>query len=165
MPSGRKPTPAPERFWKLVNKSGPDECWDWLGQVNNIGYGRFKVGPSKTRKLTHRFAYELAYGPIPTGAHHGTTCVCHKCDNRLCCNPSHLFLGTMADNHRDRDAKERQPRGETNGWHKLTEEDVLAIRKEYIPGVVTQTELARKFGVVTSCISTIVRRVGWKHVS
>ena len=95
-----------ERFWTKVDRSGgPDACWPWMGHRTRQGYGQVKILGKSTP--AHRVAWELTNGPIPLGDHFGTTCACHRCDNPPCCNPAHLFLGTMADNVADRDAKGR----------------------------------------------------------
>lgn len=100
-----------DRFWAKVDRSGgPDACWNWTASLGTKGYGHIKVGGKMLR--SHRLSWEIRNGPIPNGLR-----VCHSCDNRRCCNPSHLWLGTDADNIRDRDAKGRQttPRGDRNG--------------------------------------------------
>ncbi len=101
------PVATIERFWAKVDKSaGPDACWPWTASRNPGSYGR--VSHFRRTAYAHRVAYEIAIGPIPAGDHYGTMCVCHRCDNKICCNPAHLWLGTVSDNNADRDAKGRQ---------------------------------------------------------
>jgi hypothetical protein len=98
-----------ERFWAKVDRSGgPDACWLWTAGTFRLrnGYGKFGADPAASRTVyAHRFAYELSHGPIPPGL-----LVCHHCDNPPCCNPAHLFLGTIADNMRDMSDKGRAAR-------------------------------------------------------
>lgn len=87
-------------FWSSVDKKSDNDCWNWTrGRSSQLGYGSFKLG---NEQYTHRLAWELTNGKIPEGL-----CVCHHCDNPLCCNPNHLFLGTVKDNMQDRDMKGR----------------------------------------------------------
>jgi len=117
------------RFWKHVDRPGPDECWEWQRWSLN-GYGCINFSPPdrspRQHWRTHRLAWTLLRGPIPNGL-----CVLHKCDNRLCCNPNHLFLGSNADNSRDMVNKKRQAYGELNAEAKLTEEQVRLIKFNY----------------------------------
>jgi hypothetical protein len=82
------------RFWSKVDKRGPTDCWPWLGKPNIDGYGTITI--AKETFGAHCIAYKITRGDIPKGI-----CVCHTCDNRICCNPEHLFLGSRQDNMQD----------------------------------------------------------------
>ena len=154
---GRPPNREAD-FWALVDKSSVDGCWTWLGWREPVGgYGRFKI--KNVQHPAHKYSYLFAKGGVPAGM-----LVCHKCDNRLCVNPAHLFLGTPADNMRDRDAKGRQARGERSGMATLKESDVRAIRSLYRSGGFTQQKLAWIYGVAQTKVSDVVNRKTWKHV-
>lgn len=132
-------------------------CLVWTGSRNKDGYGLvYHMG--KTQVL-HRLWYREFIGPIGDGL-----CVCHRCDNPACVEPSHLFLGTNDENVADKVAKQRQARGVTNGRANLTEQSVRAIRAEYASGE-TQTVLAKRYGIHQTHVSLIVRRKEWAHLS
>ena len=128
-------------------------CWLWLGNVQKSGHGRLKWHGRTT--LAHRLSWELHRGPIPPGM-----LVCHTCDMGGCVNPDHLFIGTHADNHADRNRKGRQARGERGGQAKLTATDVIAIRAD--PRRVAV--IARAYGMGWSQIARIKKREWWKHL-
>ena len=147
-------------FWNKVQRT-PDSCWDWKGCLYLTGYGQ----TTRARKYyyAHRLAYEYSNGPIPAGM-----IICHKCDNRKCCRPSHLFLGTQFDNMRDmiekgRDHK-RGLRGEDNINSKLTSADIAQIREYFLQGL-SNTQIAEKFDVTRQCIGLIKRGVNWQSMN
>lgn len=139
----------------LDTKTG---CWNWTGctttRIN--GYGR--ITTKGENKVVHRVAYELWVEPIPEGLD-----VCHHCDNRLCFNPEHLFLGTRKDNMQDAVAKGRTRKGITMHSCKLTEKDVLEIRKLYKEGISVGV-LSNNFKVHIGNIYAILQRRSWKHI-
>jgi len=138
-----------------TDKSG--ECWEWKGAKNLQGYGKLKQVCGKI-KAAHRLAWELANGEIPPGK-----LVLHRCDNPGCVRPSHLFVGTHVDNHRDMIDKGRSPhvgkdrpprnyaRGEAHPYAKLTDAQVLEV--EAATG--TQRAIAERFGVTQGAVSNI----------
>jgi hypothetical protein len=117
----------------------------------------FLVSCGSSRKS----AWEASNGPIPVGL-----CVCHKCDVRACINPDHLFLGTHADNARDRASKGRSPdrHGERHPMAKLTRADVLDIvaRLDAGEGCVS---IGSAFGISHSTISSIKSGTHWSSVT
>ena len=139
--------------WDVVS-----ECWVWRGRLDAGGYGYFNLSGKAIK--AHRFSWEMSKGPIPAGI-----LVLHRCDNRPCIRPEHLFLGTDADNVADMDQKGRRYvlRGEKNGHSKLSESDVLKIA--YSPaGYGTGRALAAAYHVSPSTISLIRLGKVWKHV-
>jgi HNH endonuclease len=102
----------------------------------------------------------MTHGSIPRTAY-----VLHRCDVPACVNPSHLFLGTAADNAADAKAKDRHVRGERNGCAKLTDADIREIRARYAQGGITQEQLGRQFGTTQVNVGRIVRGVAWTHLT
>jgi hypothetical protein len=150
-----------ERFWAKVDKRGPDECWPWIGGLDRKGYGRLSATGEQRLIKTHRLAWELANGrPVPAGL-----CVCHTCDRPECCNARHLWIGTIADNDRDKVIKGRVLRGEALPNSKLSEDSVREIRRRYARGGILQRELAQEFGISANHVSVLVCRLSWKHIT
>ena len=150
------------RFWSYVDKRGHSDCWEWQGGKNPYGYGQFWNG--KTNGVAHRYVYELVIGPIASGL-----CVCHHCDNPPCVNPSHLFVGTKADNSADMvrkgRCKSRGLGGEASGSHILTAKQVRKIRDLYArPEGVNQAALARQYGVSEGAIRDVTHHRTWRYV-
>lgn len=153
--------PMPERFWSKVDMRGPADCWPWIAAVDRCtGYGNFYY-QGRTR-TAHRVALLLSGVTILPGLH-----VRHTCDNRICCNPAHLLLGTAADNVADRMARHRQRNtpspGELNGQSRLTEIQVRQIRELRASGIGAR-ELARRFPVGLTTIKLILNRKAWRGV-
>jgi HNH endonuclease len=146
-----------ERFLAKVCPEPNGGCWLWRGYLDDAGYGvvRFE------RKLrgAHRVAWILFHSDIAPGL-----VVCHKCDVPACVNPDHLFLGTPADNARDRKEKGRSPRGEEHAHAKLTVENVRRIKTMLSQGRLYLSEIAREFGVTAGAIKAIKKGVSWRHV-
>lgn len=144
-----------ERIASRTDKSG--DCWLWVGTKDRDGYGVINI--DRRMRFTHRVVWEHTNGKSPKGL-----CVCHRCDEPACINPSHLFLGTHADNMRDMFAKGRanpqSRRGEKNARAKLTEAAVIAIRADKRPFRF----IARDHGVVPAHISNVKARKTWRHV-
>lgn len=151
-----------KRFWSKVEKSDSAwMCWEWTGALSPGGYGIFW---QTSRKLigAHRYSYTLTYRDP------GELFVLHKCDNRKCVRPEHLFLGTRAENNADMMRKGRHRYGVVLGSHnlhaKLTEQKVIAIREKYKAGGIGPTALAKEYGVSRSVVHALLIRRTWKHV-
>jgi hypothetical protein len=164
------------RFWKYVRIGGMNECWPWTGEITGPGYGRFRIGKHSTG--AHRVAYVLVRGPIQNLA-------CHHCDNKLCCNPLHLFDGDYLENARDMCNKGRHvPRkplwtpdqekpfqrkraarvwGERANFAKLNPELVTKLRADFARGDGFHV-LADRYGISGTAAANIVKRRAWKQV-
>lgn len=153
----------PQKLADYTDRSGgPDSCWEWTGARMPRGYGAIRM-PGRIHGYAHRAAWIAEYGPIPIGM-----CVCHRCDNPPCCNPSHLFLGTRADNAADREAKGRgipgMSPGSLNPAAKLNDDMVRQIRDLRSQGMEV-TQIAERYGITKAAISKVVLRRTWKHVA
>ena len=139
-------------------------CWDWTACRSQSGYGKLRLGRKMLK--AHRVSYELHVGSIPEGDDYHGTCVLHRCDRPCCVNPEHLFLGTNADNVRDKVEKGRQPRTEMHGMAKLSRGDVDFIRWA-LPrwGRGGAAHLAKFFGVSPQQIGHIKNGRTWTDVS
>lgn len=152
-------SPLVDRFFDLIGRKTESGCVLWAGRVHKRnGYGLINPDNSNRSLGAHRLSYELMIGPIPDGLY-----VLHRCDNRLCILPTHLFVGTQLENMQDCVAKGRQARGEMLGRSKLTVESIMEIRRRCGNGE-SQYLLATHFGVCQQVISDIKRRKTWKHV-
>lgn len=134
-------------------------CWIWISSIHPpTGYGMIRWGENKNARA-HRISWEINKGPIPVGLY-----VCHRCDNRICVNPDHLFVGTAKDNADDCISKGRNSRGRMIYTAVLFPEQVLEIRRRYSAKLNSQRELAREYGVTRGNIKMILRRITWKHI-
>lgn len=141
-------------FWKRVTPIRSGECWLWNGPLTASGYGK-----SAGNRMSHRVAYAIVFGEVPEDM-----CVLHRCDVRRCCNPTHLFLGSLADNMHDRSAKMRQPHGEVTRNSKLKSWQVLQIREMCAAGVASYKDIAASFGVTQPLVTHIATGKRWAHL-
>jgi hypothetical protein len=155
-----KPNPIPPftpalvaRFCRRLKRVG--SCLLWQGKLHNQGYGIFNITGKRYR--TNRVAYFLSRGVDP-----GDLDVCHTCDTPACCEPSHLFLGTRADNNQDaiQKGRTRHAKGAKHGRAKLTVSSVREIRNS----IATPATLAKQFGISRRAIGLIRQRKRWTHV-
>jgi hypothetical protein len=152
---------AVSRFWKYVRKT--DFCWEWMGQRDRDGYGRFRpTSLDSDRTGSHRFSYELFNDvTLESGV-----LVCHSCDNPSCVNPQHLFVGTHQDNVNDMFNKNREnkARGGQFKRTKLQAADVLRIRRVYKKRIYTMKCLAEEYQVSVGSISGVLRRRSFRYL-
>lgn len=151
--SGSHAPPLSERFWEKVVKIPFHECWEWIGSRARGGYGS-SSDEGGAISLAHRVAWRLTHGPIPEGL-----CVLHRCDNRSCVNPAHLWLGTQVDNIADMVRK-----GRSRSRRKLSDAEVREIR------ILTKTNLSdgavgRQYGVSSHTVRRIRLSIMYRTVS
>jgi hypothetical protein len=146
-----KPTPEQykQRFWSRVDIKSIDECWEYSGRYSN-GYGVMDI--NKKHIKAHRYSAEIAGMDITDKL------VCHKCDNRKCVNPNHLFTGSYEDNNRDMIMKGRYRA--TEKTRKLTPEQIREIRAD----TGRHDLLAKKYGISKATMSNIKNRKFYREV-
>lgn len=139
-----------DRYISKIYKNPENGCWEWMGFISPDGYGNIKVGLQAIR--SHRFSYEYHIGEIPDGVD-----VLHRCDNRKCSNPNHLFLGNDLDNTLDREIKGRNP-------HKLNAQIVREILNQHESGESSK-QLSLIYGVGKDHMDNILKRKSWRWVT
>ncbi|SRR5260221_1263548 len=153
--------PMPDRFWSKVDICGENECWVWLASRLPTGYGQFRLY-GKMRKA-HVVAYVLTHGTVPEGMQ-----VNHKCVGRPdCCNPKHLYAGTHYENMRDMVDQGRhigQAPGEAHSLARLSNADVLEIRRLYSEDGYPQNVIADMFGISRTQVHEIIYRKRWASI-
>ena len=144
--SKQNSTTLAQRFWSKVDTSGgPDACWPWTAATNNHGYGIFNATAVGVN-TAHRFSLMLALGAaLPR-----EVLSRHSCHNRVCCNPDHLFPGTVRDNGRDMREAGRGP------GNSLPDADVIEILRATEAGV-SRKDIARAFEISPSAVSRLTQ--------
>lgn len=143
--------PIAKRFWAKVRRSTPRKCWIWKAGTDGEGYPKIGEGGRHGRTLrASRVCWKITHGRDP-----GKRLICHTCDNKVCVNPNHLYLGTSQSNMDDRTARGRMPIGSRCYNARLTERQVRLIKA---------TRGLRRFHASRSTVSHILAGRQWKHV-
>lgn len=144
-----------------IDIRGPDECWPWTGPLAGGGYGGCRYEGKKMAASRASFIYH-------NGAPAPGLLVCHHCDNRACCNPSHLFAGTQVENMAD---CIRKGRFKYRAWPKgiklqakLSDSQVVELRDRYRKGGISQRAIAKVFGITQSSVGRIVRGESYSDI-
>lgn len=150
-----------ERLLNNIDANPINDCWKWNKCISSSGYGQIRIN-YKIRQAHRVSAMIFKNFDINSNLD-----VLHHCDNKLCINPKHLFIGTQKDNMKDCIKKGRHKRpnyyGEQHANAKLTIKQVQNIRKEYIPHIISTRKLAIKYGVSNVQIGNIIKRKQWRH--
>jgi hypothetical protein len=159
-----RPKQTEEKFWSHVNVRDLNQCWPWLRSTTNVGYGQVAWHGIHTH--AHRLAAWLV-GLTPTLRAGKYLHLLHTCDNRLCCNPTHLYIGTPQQNAVDRRIRGRQlcRIGGRNTQAKLNARQIHRLRKQWASGRWKQWQLAKHYGITRSHVSSIVCRRVWIHLT
>jgi hypothetical protein len=148
------------RFWSKIDMRGPDECWEWQASLNLNGYGRFKLG-SYNMVIASRLALICTSKSEPDGL-----LALHHCDNPKCCNPDHLYWGTVKDNARDKVERGRayvgNQSGANNGHSKITDAQLATIILRFREGW-SNTKIAADLPIGHSMVSKIRRGHLWRE--
>jgi hypothetical protein len=150
-----KPQDVRTRFMAKVRHVG--KCWEWTGSIARDSRRKGHPTPQfffdgKSMKAS-RAAWALFHGPIPDGIN-----VCHTCDNPICVNPDHLFLGTQADNMRDCSLKGRIPSS------KLNADKVRELWRLHATGL-SWRKISKRLGVSERAVGMVLKGITWKHVT
>jgi hypothetical protein len=151
---GRKPNGFAVRFFQRCTKKAIHECWPWTGRPDANGYGKISIGTvGKNQKdwLAHRVSYIIHFGALPSNL-----LVCHLCDNRICVNPHHLFLGTHQDNQSDAASKNRMPYGVGHWNCTIPYGTITEIRAMYLHCDISQRSLAKMYGITPGYVCRIL---------
>jgi hypothetical protein len=150
--------PIEQRFLSKAVFCPPSDCLLWLGGYDHEGYGMFCDETGATRKA-HKTAYRLFVSDIPKGLH-----ILHRCDNRACVNPTHLYAGTHQQNMEDKRTRGRSARhiGSKHPRAKLTEQRVAEIRSKVSQGFLHR-EIASEYGISRPTVSDIISHKSWRH--
>lgn len=147
--------PIKERLMRGIKKNKISGCWEWQKGLFSNGYGQISINGHGVG--VHRISYSEFIGEIPKELQ-----VLHECDNPICINPDHLFLGTQQDNMTDMVGKGRSAVA-TNKHAKLTKATVLFLRRQFKNGKSLQ-KFPEIYGVTLATIMNAVTGRTWKHV-